>query len=517
MKRTLFLVAAFTLALAATFAERSRGDEPQAPLNLDDRRELFIDDYLVDKLDSVELIVHRPERKNVEFIFDRPWEGSGEGYASVFKANGKFYMTYRSWGIFSEDFPMKYALLESDDGIHWTRPELGLCEFRGSKQNNILVDKIGDTELGVQDFTPFFDENPDCPPDERYKAISSGYGAWDGKGPHGLFAWKSPDGIRWSLMQDAPVYTDGKFDTQNIAFWSVTEKKYVLYFRVFRNEVRVVDRAVSDDFIHWKYEGEIQFPKGGGPSLREQFYTNQIQQYYRAPHIYIGLPTRYVDNGMTASTPLLPEWDLRQFRMRVYKGGERLGTATTDVMLISSRDGMNFTRANDVFIAPGLRTRSNWFYGDNYTAWNFLETNSEDDDSPNEISIFTIESSCSDKPAQIRRYALRVDGFGSIHAKTQEGEALTKPLRFTGDELSLNVATSSAGFVKVEVLDENANVVPHYSLDDCDLIYGDSIDRRVTWKGNADMKALEGKTIRLRFRMYEADIYSLKWENKKKD
>ena len=286
----------------------------------------------------------------------------------------------------------------------------------------------------------------------------------------------------------------------------------MLFYREFVNNVRVVVRATSDDFIHWTREGEIQFKHGGGPTLREQFYTNQIQQYYRAPHIYIGLPTRYVDNGLVEATPLLPEWQDRQRRMKIYKGGERLGTATTDTILITSRDGVNFKRANDVFIAPGLRTSSNWFYGDNYTAWNFLETPSADDDSPNELSIYTMEGTNSLKPSRLRRYALRIDGFGSLHAKTQEGVALTKSLKFEGKELSLNVATSSAGYVKVEVLDADGQVVPGFSADDCDLIFGDSLDRRVSWKGNADMSALVGKPIKLRFVMYEADVYSLKWE-----
>ena len=313
-------------------------------------------------------------------------------------------------------------------------------------------------------------------------------------------------------MKDGPVYTNGKFDTQNVAFWSVTEKKYVLYYRQFRNEVRVVERATSDDLINWTYEGEIQFPNGGGPTIREQFYTNQIQQYYRAPQLYIGLPTRYVDNGMTASTPLLPEWGIRQNKMKLYKGGERLGTATTDIILIASRDGTNFERADDVFVAPGLRTASNWFYGDNYTSWNFVETKSEDDDSPNELSIFVVESCSSNKPTRMRRFALRVDGFGSLHAKTKEGDVVTKALRFVGKELSLNYGTSSAGYIKVEVVDENGETIPGYSFDDCDLIYGDSLDRRVTWKGNADMSQLVGRSIKLKFKMYEADLYSLKWE-----
>ena len=215
---------------------------------------------------------------------------------------------------------------------------------------------------------------------------------------------------------------------------------------------------------------------------------------------------------MTASTPLLPDWDLRQERMKLFKGGERLGTATTDVLFISSRDGVHFTRSDEPFITPGLHTSKNWFYGDNYLAWNIIETLSPEDDSPNELSFYNIEAADGNGGTRIRRYALRIDGFASIHAKANQGYMTTKPLTFEGKELSINFATSSNGLIFVEVLDENGYVVPGFSKLECDPIYGDSLDRRVTWKGSADMSKLQGKPIRLRFSLVEADLYSIKWE-----
>ena len=504
----LTLVVATVVELSGSVAADGPGVSADVkPIWVGWRRELFLDDYLIDKLDSAEITYHRPERKSVAMEFDRPWENGGEGYAAIMKVDGKYNAYYRSWG-FEDDDPMKYCMLQSQDGIHWTRPSLGLCEFHGIRSNNIMLDKLPGTPYDTQDFTPFEDERPDCPPEERFKAVGNGYRS----DPPGLFAWKSADGVHWFLMQTEPICTDGKFDTQNIAFWSTVEKKYVLYYRAFVNDVRVVLRATSDDFIHWTPEGEIQFPKGGGPTLREQFYTNQIQQYHRAPHIYIGLPARYVDNGLIPATKNLPEWELRQYRMGIFKGGERLGTATTDTILIWSRDGVNFQRADDVFIAPGLRTSRNWFYGDTYTAWNIVETPSEDDDSPNELSIYIMEGTNSDKPSRLRRFALRIDGFGSLHAKAREGKVLTKPVIFEGNELSLNFSTSSAGYVKVEVLDADGQVVPGFSAEDCDLLFGDSIDQRVSWKGSADFSRFSGKPIRLRFVMSEADVYSIKCE-----
>ncbi len=477
------------------------------PLDLGARRELFLDDYLVASMENVELLTHRPERKELVMVFDKEWEGEGQNYFAALYDGQKYRLYYHAWGQ-ANNHPLTIACIESDDGVNWTHPEYGICEFNGSTANNVVVKEVK-PGVSAHDFSPFLDQKPGTPDDEKFKALGFGYDLND-PSRNGLYAWKSPDAVHWTLIQEEPAYTQGKFDTQNISFWSVAENRYVPYYRDFNGPTRVIKRAVSDDYLHWTDQGEIQYPNGDGPIERAQFYTNQVAPYYRAPHLYVGFPTRYVDNGMTASTPLLPEWEERQERIKAFE--QRLGTAVTDAVFMSSRDGVNFTLSNDVFVAPGLRTAHNWFYGDNYLSWNVMETNSVDDDSPKELSIYATESYQTQGDSRLRRYTLRIDGFGSIHAKSREGVAQTKPLIFAGKELSLNVATSAAGYVRVEVLLEDGSVAPGFSAEDCDLIYGDSLDRRVSWKGSKDMSSLAGRAISLRFVMKEADIYSLKWE-----
>jgi hypothetical protein len=125
----------------------------------------------------------------------------------------------------------------------------------------------------------------------------------------------------------------------------------------------------------------------------------------------------------------------------------------TDSVYITSRDGKSFRQSNDVFLRPGLRTRHNWSYGDNYIAWHIVETESTRDDSPRELSLYATESYFTGRNSRLRRYSLRMDGFASIHAKLQDGELKTKSVTFTGKELSLNVANSAAGAVRLEICD----------------------------------------------------------------
>lgn len=499
---------AFVVLLLAAITQVAKGQTADV-INVGTQRELFIDDHLIGEMKNVQLMVHSPVREEISVTCDAPWEGNGCGYYTVLhdKRESKYRMYYHAWQIptgIEPGGPLTIGYFESNDGIKWDRPNLGLCEFNGSKDNNIMLDKMGDGGR-CHDFSPFIDQNPNATPEARYKATGAGFDCMKG-----VWAYQSPDGIHWTPMKDKPVFDKGIFDSQNISFWSTKEQKYVLYYRIFSGEgtsgTRLVNRAVSDDFVNWKDEGTIQFPDGEGPEQLAQFYVNQIKPYERAPQIYLGFPARYVDHGLTASTPLLPEWELREKRMTV---APRYGTAITDSVYITSRDGKQFRQSNDVFLRPGLRTQHNWSYGDNYIAWHVVETSSTKDDAPSELSLYATESYFTGRNSRLRRYSLRIDGFASVHAKLQKGELQTKPLTFTGKQLSLNVATSAAGMVRVAICIPDGSEIPGYTLEDCDLIYGDSIDRKVTWKNNASVEALIGKPVILRFAMKEADLYSM--------
>ena len=326
-----------------------------------------------------------------------------------------------------KSYPACVCYMESKDGIHWDRPNLGV-EFEETTETNILF-------KGMEDFNPFIDTNPNTKPEERYKATCV-YRMFS------LFAWSSPDGIHWSPMKNGDaVFTDGRFDSQNVAFWSEAEGRYVLYFRDARRDARDVGRAVSDDFIEWHRDGFIEFPleeEGEGPRVLGQFYTNQIQPYYRAPKTIIGFPARYSDRGLTASAKLLPEQEERRER-GVYE--TRFATAVTDSIYITSRDGKNFYQSPDVFLKPGLKTKHNWGYGDNYIARGILETESTFDDAPREMTLYATESRFTGRDTFWRRYTLRLDGFASLAAESKEGFVETKPFIFEGTELSLNAST----------------------------------------------------------------------------
>jgi|GEM_PF-121560 len=475
-----------------------------AAIDIGSRRELFVDKFLIEEMKGTELRLHHPVRREVALVHDEPWEGSACGYHTVFRDGDIYRMYYHGWHLLPDGHPGSghwvtcYA--ESKDGIHWSKPNLGLFEHEGSKKNNIIISQ-DDPRFGHgfgHDFGVFIDTNPACKPEEKYKAV--GYGGR----PRGLYAFVSADGIRWRLMSPQPVITDGKFDTQNVAFFDPVIGKYRAYIRDFHphRDIRV---SVSDDFLEWTKPEWLAYP--GVPD--EELYTNQIKPYYRAPHVYIGFPTRYIDRRDEFSLSKLPEPELRRQRSQAHP---RYGSVLTEGLLMTSRDGLNFHRWREAFLRPGLRTRHNWSYGSNYIARHVVETDSTEDDSPRELSLYATESYFTGESSRLRRYTLRIDGFVSLSADGEGGEMITKPLIFSGERLELNFSTSAAGTIKVEIQDVGGTPLPGFELGLCHAIFGDDLERTVVWKQTGvELGRMAGRPVRLRFTLADADLYSFQF------
>ncbi|HEY8505532.1 MAG TPA: hypothetical protein VIL46_13190 [Gemmataceae bacterium] len=495
------------ILVLACLAGPALAQDNGGPIDIGSRRELMVDDYLIERM-SPELrqVLHHPVPREIVLVHDRPWEGSGSGYHSVFKDGGLYRMYYKGWQLTvkGKKLTLPHKLVacyaESKDGVHWTKPELGIVEFDGSKQNNIVMasGKIGGVEADPGHVAVFKDENPDCPPEARYKAIVRS------PKPNGLLPFRSPDGLHWSPMSDKPVITKGAFDSQNLAFWDPVRKEYRAYFRYFTGGRRDILTATSKDFLNWSEPVPLRYPGAAA----EHLYTNQVKPYHRAPHLLVGFPTRYTDRGWTESAKALPNLGHRRLRAAAEP---RFGTALTEGLLMTSRDGVTFRRWGEAFLRPGPERPESWAYGDNYIAWHAVETPPTLEGAPNELSIYAGEGYWTGTSCRLRRYTLRLDGFVSLQAPWKGGEMVTKPLTFEGKTLELNFSTSAAGGIRVEVRDADDRPIDGFTLEQCNEVYGDSVERKVSWSGGKDLGALAGKPVRLRFVMKDADLYSFRF------
>jgi hypothetical protein len=114
--------------------------------------------------------------------------------------------------------------------------------------------------------------------------------------------------------------------------------------------------------------------------------------------------------------------------------------------------------------------------------------------------------------AYIERLTLRIDGFASVRAPYRGGEMITRPMTFSGRQLVINYGTSAAGDIRVEIQNEAGKAIPGFAVSDCRSIIGDEIQRVVSWRSGSDVSKLAGKTLRLRFVMKDADLYSIQFK-----
>ena len=442
------------------------GDKGVYPIG--DRRELFVDDFLVDSIGgSAERRLHHPVPREVVLKLDQPWEGQTSAYFALLKDNDRYLLYYRGYAGPGSGGQV-CCVAESKDGIHFSRVEAGQFEFEGSKANNIVWRGVGG-----HNFTPFLDPNPAAAADERFKAM--GY-SHQGKG---LGVFGSPDGIRWRELLDRPAITDGAFDSQNVAFFDVERGHYVDFHRKGRKGVRDIMTCTSKDFRNWTDPAFIEY----GDERLEHLYTNGILPYSRAPHIYLGLPARFVPTRT--------------------KIAGRKDPGVSDAVLMSSRDGKNFERWSEAFIRPSMEPEV-WTDRNNYPAWGMAET------APGELSVYWTEH-YRHPGMRLRRGTLRTDGFVSLHSGGEPGEVLTRPMIFDGSRLEVNYATDAVGWLRFEVCDEQGKAIKGFSFYESEILFGNEIEGRVAWRGKPDLAALAGRPVRLRIRLENADLYSLRF------
>ena len=481
MKLTYSVVGLMVLTLLIP-AALTRADE--SAIDIGSRRQLFVDGHLIERMSGVRQVLHQPVRRDIAIAPEHPWEQYGVSYMVAFKDGDRFRAWYRADAAAWDGPPRRSmtAYAESDDGIHWRKPKLGIIEFDGSKENNLVWD--GE----AANLAPFRDDNPNADPNERYKAVAR---------HRDLYALVSPDGLHWKLASKEPIFTDRPFDSHNIAFWDAEEQQYVAYTRGVRTEgvlgegmesrfkggVRWVRRATSKNFRDWS---ELELIRTGDAPM-EEFYTNATIRYERAPDYLLMFPSRFA----SAREPK-PDWPF--------------GKGVNDIALLASRDGIHFTRTfMEAFIRPGL-DQGNWHDRSLYMERGILQT------SPTELSLYCMQN-WRMPSVHIRRYTLRADGFVSVQGPYSGGELLTRPLKFSGRELRINYSTSAVGSVKVELQNAAGEPLPGFELENSVEIYGDKVDSVVAWRGQPDLSGIVGRPVRLRFVLKDADLFAIQFRD----
>jgi hypothetical protein len=240
-----------------------------------------------------------------------------------------------------------------------------------------------------------------------------------------------------------------------------------------------------------------------GNTPLEQLYTNHTRPYFRAPHLYLATPMRLVAGRRFLTEAEMDDQKLGKGFRAISGHDHSIPNEVSDTVLMTSRGGAHYDRTfMEAFVRPGL-DKGNWVSRNGVPATGFVQTG------PNELSLY-VGQNYVQPTAHLGRYTLRLDGFASVHAPYAGGEMITKPFVLEGVGLALNFSTSAAGGIRIEVQTAAGEPIPGYTLEECPVIVGDSVERTVGWSAHDDLTPLSGQAVRLRFVMKDADLFALR-------
>lgn len=482
--------------------EAPRRPERGTLVDIGSRVELFTDDWLIAEMKGVAIRLHRPVRRKTALRFDSPWDGAFAVFGTVVRDGDLYRMWYRGQATLRAPPVTCYA--ESNDGIHWRKPNLQLTEYADGSRPDLAPTRHNNIVWrGVYsyNFTPFLDRNPNCKPEQRYKAVANivpwmTQARWlKTEARQALAAdnatclFSSPDGIHWTML--ASKVMPG-FDSQTPTFWDSIRGEYRMYCS--HGHIRTM---VSADLLRWTGAVSVLYDD----AFRERrYYSCAVMPYVRAPHLFIGLAARVGEGHpfLDKSSPFAA------------MGGKVAKIGAHDIVLMTSRNGLHFRRHMDAFLRPG-RDIHNWTGHSQFAMIGVPPTGPVlSDATPTELSLY-VGQHYSLPSAHVARFTIRTDGFSSVNAPYTGGEFRTRPIIFEGSELLLNASTSATGSVRVEIQDTSGRPLDGYTLDECPDIYGDEVSRRVEWGNGAGLSQLAGRPVRLRFVLKDADLFSIRF------
>lgn len=418
MKMKVVLLAACFLAVNPESIAQNTGIE-----QIRDRY-LLIDSRMIDNTENAELCVGtvKKHKNNPLFAEDKPWEMRFDNlYANVMYDSedqlykcwySPFIVDYSSKGKTMEERKKPYEDPEnremgicyaiSADGIHWEKPDLGIVEYAGNKNNNIVW--RGPHGAGV------FKDPGDPDAERRYKTIFQG-----------LAVSHSPDGIHWEEKKSLKGISLAG-DTHNNAFWAPTLGRYVGISRSWGDFGREVVRIESEDFRKWSNEKVIMH------GITENLQTYAMPVFFHGG-IYLGLVAIHDQEADRVWTELAWSPDTEVWE-RISPGTALIPCSEQE---LSYDYGCVYAAASPVFLEDEIRL---YYGGSDWLHFSWRN------------GSFCLAT-------------LRPDGFAGYKQRSKEKEAIltTVPVAYSGQELLVTADVEEGGFLKVEILDRQGKSI----------------------------------------------------------
>ena len=503
-----------------------------AMINIGSRKQLFVDDYIIESTTHTMRVMNPAEKveNNPVLRPEHPWEGNTIRVNRVFfdEKDGVFKMWYTAQRLSARRVNGRLVqagqdttvtcLATSEDGVNWEKPSLGLVEFDGSKENNI----IPPSNVIFYFFQDLHEEDPA----KRYKGLHK-VGHINTRGMT-VDLFYSPDGFDWTPYENNPVIDTGqqmgRWGPTMVMGWDPIRQVYAVHMENSYHQAtplsrRVIGRTESPDLIHWSQAETILVPDEQDTPDTE-FYSFPVMAY---EGIYVGMLWIFRTTNVTHH----PE-------------------------IVFSRDGSRYQRSyREPFISRGgkgdfdnvsIYVQDQVVHGDRiftyYSGWNWRSEETLQELGDRAVGAVGLAVTPLDgfvsldggkgwaesgEGHPVVEQTLRAE-MGSVdyaHRRSQGpprfSEMVTRSFTFSGERLHVNMWSSPAGAgphgcqIRVEVLGPNHEVLPGFGFEDADPMTESGLDRVVSWKGSSDVSRLAGEPIKLRFYFKNAKLYSFQF------
>ena len=518
-------------------------------MKLDTSRQLFVDNHVLSGISNLEREFHQAKKHAANPVFDDYVHG---GYIWP-NPEGGYRLYYNQYRLTEGDIIVQSVRLAvSDDGIHWTKPDLNLpLDLEKNKQQGTI--RIFTQEhIGEQNnvliphamLNGIYHEPENPNPNERWKAVvrdySVGYTRWEapfletkdfsfkGGGLEApmrddedqtsveVFAvnklFISPDGLHWHEKEEIlPQIKTGRFILDLPAGnkfplaigaalrtrWDPALKKYIAHTKHvigpdWRFDPVLKGRAQgmmeSDDLVHWSSPRITVYPDSEDAKVPGMYGIYESDGFHYQS-MWLGCLSMIAYRPQDEGQLEKEHW----------------------IRLSGSRDGRHwyYLGNRDPFIPAGAENQ----WDTHYMRMANLATTGGPIQVGDELWFYYWGRDQGQSYPKHRLHLgiakLRKDGFASLNAGENQGAAATRPFIFTGKgNLYVNADVAAGGHIKAEVLDEYGNPLDGYSLSDSLPITGNHTTVNLAWKNNRDLSSLKDQHIRLVFYLKHAKLYS---------
>lgn len=495
-----------------------------ASTDIGSRRQFWFNaEKLISESQGIKIAQPKPVKhaRNPILVGDRPWEGT---VVQLYSCDVHYDPQAGRWQMWYEGHPGSVLLCTafSKDGLRWEKPSLGLETWKGSRENNIIL-QTGYTDAHCASIVRAPTEKD---PARKYKLYYWVGPAWmdshiepmglkpdevaDAKEKikpykkNGHYVAFSPDGVRFTPRTEAPVLETSDFAT---TLFDGQLGRYRSYHKIehklpgWTQVRRCLWESQSDDGISFTKSRLVLAPDATDDTMAKALYGADRVEFYGMhawPHegFYLGLLWVFT---ITKENPKYGMgWDDGHIQPHLIyspNGLEWKRLPVREPFIPNGKPGSfdsgTLYSAGDHPVVIGDEVRF-YYFGCDYT-----HGNTEPIASPKNRSGFGVAT-------------LPRDRYVGWQGAERTGTLLTHPVTFRGESLVLNV-DADRGETRVALLDPANQPYPGFALEDCEPIQSDGLVQTVRWRGGA-LSELAGKPVRLRFSLRQSTLYT--WQFK---